>query len=339
MSADLPPDPTPVLELLDAFRCSKILFAAVAMGIFDRLANSDATLAELAQATNASPDALERLLDACVFLRLLARNDVRYANTPAASAYLCSKSPRRITGYLNYSNAILWKMWEHLEDAVREGTHRWPQTFGSDGPIFSHFFRNENDKREFLLGMHGQGQLSSPEVVKAFDLSRFKKLVDLGGATGHLAVAACRHYPQLRSVVFDLPMAVPLAKEMIGDSEVADRITVVAGDFFTDPLPEADLFAVGRIVHDWSEDKIHRLLAKIYVRLPKGGALLVCEKLLNDDKCGPRWAVLQSLNMLICTEGKERTLAEYDTLLKAAGFSSVEGRRTNSPLDAVLAVK
>jgi len=339
MSTNAQPDPTPVLELLDAFRCSKVLFTAVALGIFDRLEEGDAILDELARASNTNADALERLLDACVYLKLLTRKDAMYVNTPVASAYLCSKSPRRITGYLNYSNAILWRMWGHLEDAVREGTHRWPQTFGSDGPIFSHFFRNEADKREFLLGMHGQGQMSSPEVVRAFDLSRFKKLVDVGGATGHLAVAACRRYPRLRAAVFDLPMTVPLAKEIIAESDVADRVEVIAGDFFTDPLPEADLRAVGRILHDWSEDKIRLLLAKIYERLPNGGALLVCEKLLNDCKTGPRWAVLQSLNMLICTEGKERTLAEYDALLRAAGFSSVEGRRTDSPLDAVLAVK
>jgi acetylserotonin O-methyltransferase len=329
----------PILELLDAFRCSKVLFTAVALGIFDRLERGVATLDELARSSNADADALERLLNACVYLKLLARKEAKYANTPVASAYLCSGSPLRITGYLNYSNSVLWKMWEHLEDAVREGTHRWPQTFGSDGPIFSHFFRNEADKREFLLGMHGQGQISSPEVVKVFDLSRFRKLVDLGGATGHLAMAACQHYAHLQAVVFDLPMAVPLAKEMITESDVADRVEVIAGDFFTEQLPEADLFVVGRILHDWSEDKIQRLLAKIYERLPKGGALLVCEKLLNDDKTGPRWAVLQSLNMLICTEGKERTLAEYDVLLKAAGFRTVEGQRTNSPLDAVLAVK
>jgi acetylserotonin O-methyltransferase len=339
MSTDIPPDPTPVLELLDAFRCSKVLFTTVALGIFDRLDEGEATVAELADGSRTNPDALERLLNACVYLKLLTRKDAKYANTPVATAYLCAKSPRRITGYLNYSNAILWKMWDHLEDAVREGTHRWPQTFGSEGPIFSHFFRNESDKREFLLGMHGQGQISSPEVVKAFDLSRFTKLVDLGGATGHLAMAACRHYPRLRAIVFDLPMAVPLAQEMIAGSELASRVDVVAGDFFTDPLPQADLFAVGRILHDWGEDKIQRLLTKIYERLPKGGAVLVCEKLLDDDKSGPRWAVLQSLNMLVCTEGKERTLKEYDELLRAAGFSSVEGRRTNSPLDAVLAVK
>jgi acetylserotonin N-methyltransferase len=278
-------------------------------------------------------------LDAAVNLGLLVKAGDGYANTPTAAAYLTSNSPRRLTGYLRYSGAVLWQLWYHLADAVREGTHRWRQTYGTDGPIFSQFFRTDDDRREFLWGMHGQGLLSSPEVAAAFDLGRFRRLADLGGATGHLAVAACRRYPHLRAVVFDLPEVIPLARELVGASDVADRIEVVAGDFFTDPLPEADLFALGRILHDWAEDKIRRLLRAIHDRLPAGGALLVAEKLLDDDRTGPPWAVLQSLNMLVCTEGKERTLAEYTALLQEAGFNRVEGRRTNSPLDAVLATK
>ncbi len=115
-----------------------------------------------------------------------------------------------MNGYLNYSNEYLWKLWANLEDAIREGTNRWQQTFGWDGPLFSHFFRTEDAKREFLMGMHAQGLLSSPHVVAAFDLSRFQRLVDLGGATGHLAIAACQRHPNLRAVVFDLPEAVAL---------------------------------------------------------------------------------------------------------------------------------
>src|SRR5204862_5064143 len=134
-------------------------------------------------------------------------------------------------------------LWAHLDDAVREGTHRWPQTFGLDGPIFSAFFRTEQATREFTLGMHGFGVMTSPAVVAAFDLSRFRRLVDLGGATGHLAIAACERYPALTAVVFDLPDAVPLAQSMVAASPVAARVSVQAGNFFTDPLPEADLYA------------------------------------------------------------------------------------------------
>lgn len=333
------PDPAVVLDLLTAFRQSKTMFAAVSLGIFDALADQPQSVENLSTRLGLNRDAAERLLDACVGLGLLAKDDGHYRNTPASTAYLCSSSPDRLTGYINFSNQVGWNLWTHLEDAVREGTHRWKQAYGWDAPIFSFFFKDDFAKREFLMGMNGQGVISSPHVVSAFDLSRFTRLVDLGGATGHLAIAACRRYPNLRATLFDLPEAVPLAREMIEASGVGDRIDVVAGDFFSDELPAGDLFALGRIVHDWAESKIPALLERIYERLPSGGALLIAEKLLNADKTGPSWAQMQNLNMLTCTEGKERTLAEYEEILARAGFTDVQGCVTPTPLDAILAVK
>ncbi len=143
----------------------------------------------------------------------------------------------------------------------------------------------------------------------------------------------------MRGIVFDLAEAVPLAREIVGASEVADRVTIAAGDFFADLLPPGDLYGLGRILHDWSKEKILALLTKIFRSLPAGGGLLIAEKLLLEDRSGPIWAQMQSLNMLTCTEGKERTLPQYAALLKKVGFQSVEGRQTDSPLDAVLAVK
>ncbi|MEX2027457.1 MAG: class I SAM-dependent methyltransferase, partial [Pirellulaceae bacterium] len=290
------PDPAPILDLLEAFRRSKTMFAAVELGVFDLLAGGPQTLTQLATRLSASTDALQRLLDACVGLGLLSRDDRGYANTPVAETYLCSASPRRLSGYINFSNGPMWKLWTHLADAVREGTHRWKQVYGWDGPIFSHFFQDEEAKREFLMGMHGYGLISSPHVIAAFDLSPFTRMVDLGGATGHLVAAACERYPQFSGVVFDLPEVVPLARELIGQTAVAGRIEIVAGDFFSDPLPRGDLYALGRILHDWTEEKIIRLLTRIHAALPPGGGVLIAEKLLDDDKTGPRWAQMQSLN-------------------------------------------
>ncbi len=105
------------------------------------------------------------------------------------------------------------------------------------------------------------------------------------------------------------------------------------------PVSSADLYALGRILHDWSEAKVRELVGKIYDALPPGGGLLIAEKLLAPDKTGPLSALMQSLNMLVCTEGKERTLAEYEALLQEAGFGEVQGRQTGQPLDAILAVK
>lgn len=324
-------DPSIVLDLIDAFRRSKCMFTAVSLGLFDY---TPAPLSDLTKRTQTDPGALERLLDGCVSLGLLTREGDRYTNTEAADAYLRRDSPTTMTGYILYSDRVLYYLWGNLEHAVTEGTHRWKQTFDLDGALFSHFFRTPESKYEFLLGMHGLGVLGSPKVVRAFDLSGFRRLVDLGGATGHLPNAALECYPHLEAAVFDLPPVIETAR-----SFADPRVELIPGDFFTDPLPPADLYALGRILHDWSEPKIRILLKKVFEALPQGGALLIVERLLNPDKGGPTTALMQSLNMLCCTEGKERTLAEYEALLREAGFASVEGKVTGAPIDAILARK
>ncbi len=333
------PDPTPVVDLIEAFRRSKTMFAALTLGVFDHLHQNPATAPSVAAQLGTHPAATEQLLDGCAALGLLVKRQDQYANHALADAYLWSGSPYYLGGYIEYSDQALYPMWGNLATALKEGTHRWTQTFGLAGPLFNHFFRTPEAQRAFLLGMHGFGMLSSPRVVTAFDLSAYRTLADLGGATGHLTIAACERYPGLRGIVFDLPGPAAMAREQVALSSARDRIQVVEGDFFQDPLPPADLYAVGRILHDWSEDKIVPLLRKIFQALPSEGALLVAEKLLHDDGVGPVSASMQSLNMLICAEGRERTLGGYTRLLREAGFATVDGWRTGSPLDAILAVK
>jgi acetylserotonin O-methyltransferase len=334
-----PIDPAPVLDALEGFRRSKAMFAALELKVFERLESRPAPAAALAAELGLHPDAAERLLDACVGLQLLSKADGVYSNAPAASRYLVRSSPAALVGYIDYSNRVGYRMWGDLETAIREGVNLWETTYGLKGNIFDHFFKTEESKRDFLLGMHGMGTLSSPRVVAAFDLGRFKRLVDLGGATGHLVLEACERHPGLRGAVFDLPPVVAAAKEFIARSPAGGRVELLAGDFFADPLPDADLFSLGRVLHDWPLDKIRLLLSKIFARLPAGGGLLIAERLLDADKRGPLSAQLQSLNMLVCTEGKERTAAEYADLLREAGFAETQARVTGSVVDALLALK
>src|SRR5579862_811934 len=274
------PDSAPVLQLIEDFRRSKAMFTAVSLGVFDALETAPATAAELADRLSTKPEPLERLLDTCVGLKLLRRSNAAYENEAVARAYLCRTSPCSLAGYILYSNDVLFRLWTHLDDAIREGKPRWSQTFGSDGSIFDHFFRTPEAKEVFLHGMHGLGVLTSPAVVAAFSLENFRQMVDLGGGTGHLAISACEKYPALRASIFDLPQVIETTRYHVAQSNTAARLSVLGGNFFHDELPEADLFAMGRILHDWPEEKIKTLLAKIYSRLPTGGAILLAEKLL-----------------------------------------------------------
>ena len=332
-------EPTLVLDLIEAFRRSKTMFTAVSLGVFDRLAVQPSAVAELAISLDCNADALARLLDGCVGLGLLARDGAQYTNTPISSRYLISSSPDTLAGYIVYSDQSLYPLWAHLEEAVREGTNRWEQTFGSRDSLFAHFFRSKESSRGFLGGMHGFGRISSHRVVQTFDLSSFRRLVDLGGATGHLCIAACSVHREMMATVFDLPQVEPYAQERIEEASLTSRIKFVPGDFFSDDLPPADLYSLGRILHDWGEDKIERLLRKIYAALPSGGGLLISEALLNEDRSGPVFALMQNLNMLVCTDGKERTCSDYRALLESAGFRAIQCRRTGTVLDAVLARK
>jgi acetylserotonin N-methyltransferase len=325
--------PEIVLDLLDAFRWSQTMFAAVSLGVFDALHDRSCAAETLAAELSANPGALERLLDACTGLGLLIKENGDYRNTRTADTYLRRSSPQTFAGYVLFSDRVLYELWGGLDDAVRQGTNRWAAVGGKDA-LFANFFATEQSKREFLGGLHGRGLLASPSIVASFDLTRFRRLVDLGGGTGHLALAAIDRYPNLRAAVLDLPEVVAVTRDYVGD-----RVDVIAADFFTDPLPEADLYALGQILHDWTEEKIRSLLAKIFAALPSGGGLLISEKLLDEDKTGPLHVLMQSLSMLVCAEGRERTLEEYSSLLRDAGFSSVEGKRTGTPLDAVLAIK
>jgi acetylserotonin O-methyltransferase len=333
------PDPAPVLESLNGFRRSKAMFAALELGIFERLHQGAAPSETLSKDLSLNADAAERLLDACVGSGLLAKKDGIYSNNAVATTYLVRSSPAALVGYIDYSNRVGYRMWGDLETAIRKGTHLWETTYGLKGDIFAHFFKTDESKRTFLMGMHGMGMLSSPRVVEMFDLGRFKHLVDLGGATGHLTIAAVRRFPKLRGTIFDLAPVVVVAQEFIDRSPDKSRLATVAGDFFKDPLPEADLFALGRILHDWSPDKIKLLLKKICDRLPSGGGLLIAERLLHADKSGPLAGQLQSLNMLACTEGKERNAVEYQELLLEAGFAEVHAKETGSVVDVILATK
>ncbi|XP_053561249.1 acetylserotonin O-methyltransferase-like [Bombina bombina] len=323
----------------------KTLFTACELGVFDVLSQSEDPLsaATLAERLGTSPTGMERLLNACVGLKLLERNmlngEAVYKSPELSNLYLAKTSPKSINMTLQFLSKEVYAVANYFDDAVREGTWQQGKTFGiPSGESFNVLYRSEEKMSTFMGHMDGFWNLrGKEEFISKFDLSSFHTICDLGGCSGTLAKVCAAKYPESSVIVYDLPDVVNAANKYKAAEE--HQITFQQGDFFKDPIPEADLFILGYIIHDWAEDKCLHLLRKIYNICKPGGGILMAEAIINEDRSGPVHAQMLDLLMLILTEGRERTAKEYAQLLNAVGFKDIRFRSNGNLSEAILAIK
>ncbi|KAG9465954.1 hypothetical protein GDO78_017469 [Eleutherodactylus coqui] len=320
------------------------MFTACELGVFDLLHEIEepASAATIATRLNTSVDGMERLLNACVGLKLLKvdlkNNEGYYSNTDVSAVYLVKSSPRSLYHMMMLSNRTIYTLWHYLTQAVREGKSQYERAFGtSSKEIFETIYRSEEDMVAFVQAMDSIWNICGRDVLQAFDLSGFRTVCDIGGCAGGLTKQFLSTYNGSSVTIMDLPQVVQTAKKYIVTED--EQIHFLEGDFFNDPIPEADLFIVARIIHDWTEEKCLKLLRKMYQSCKTGGAVLLVEALLNEDRSGPVSSLLFSLNMLVQTEGKERTPSEYTKLLTDSGFRDIEVKATGKIYDAILGRK
>ncbi|XP_030641764.1 putative bifunctional dTTP/UTP pyrophosphatase/methyltransferase protein [Chanos chanos] len=334
--------PHGILDLLDGFKASKTLFAASKLKVFDVLKNPEGlTVEEVAKQIKASTLGTERLLEAAVSLGLLDSvkqgDTVVYKNTEQASQFLVSDSPLSLHGYILHCNDLVWPLFTHLESAVREGTNQYEKAFGkkSENLCQDAYANKEEVQLKFMNAMHNIAKVTGKDVATAFDLSGFKTACDVGGCTGAMASEFTKAHPGLSVTVFDLPPVIEM-RSHFQPKEPDDHVSYVAGDFFKDDLPKADLYILARILHDWSDEKVHMLLSKISKACTPGCGVLVSEILLDQERRKPSRALLQALSM---TEGRQRSATEYSNLLQEHGFKPVHIKYTDNLLDAMLFMK
>jgi SAM-dependent methyltransferase len=179
----------------------------------------------------------------------------------------------------------------------------------------------------FWQAMHSISLFTARALGRSVDFSRYKSLLDVGGGSGAFDIELCRIYPHLRATVYDLPFVTAIAARNAADVGLADRVSVVHGNFFKDSsFPSChDVILLSMIMHDWNEQENREILRKCYDALLPKGSVIISELLVNDEKTGPPPAALMSLNMLIETRGgRNYTASEYTTWLKETGFSHVE---------------
>ncbi|MCS7206662.1 MAG: acetylserotonin O-methyltransferase [Dehalococcoidia bacterium] len=334
------PSPDRIQQMLIGFWVSRTLFTGVELGIFDELSKGPASAEVLAYRMRLHPRALERLLNALVALGLLRRDNGRYANTLEADTYLVKGRPTYLGGPVEHMARLHWRLWEYLPDAIRENTPRVKQVFGPSFDLFQALAADPQRLRAFVQGI----TLTLPtaqEIVQAYDFTPHHLLLDVGGGSGALCIAAVQRYPHLRAIVLEQPLVAAVARENLEAHGVAGRVTVVEGDFFRkETMPSgADVVALGWVLHDLTPSQARQVLRNCYDVLAPGGAILVCEKVLDEGRTGPLLTALLNLHDLVSTGGEEHTASEYQQWLEEAGFTDCTVRILHGPRDLIVGWK
>ncbi len=334
-----PLSPEKILQTGMAFWASKTLLSAVEMGVFTELAHSPESFDSLSGRLGLHPRSARDFLDTLVALGFLERKGDVYANTPETNVFLDRKKPSYVGGILEMANHRLYPFWGHLTEALRTGLPQNETKTGAAG-LFETLYADPARLREFLGAMTGVSHGANMAIARDFPWKDYRTFVDVGTAQGDLAVQIALTNPHLQGIGFDLPEVAPIFEEYASTTGVTDRLTFRPGDFFKQDIPKADVVLMGHILHDWDLPTKTMLIKKAFDALPVGGALVVYEAIIDDDRSKNAFGLMMSLNMLIETPGGfDYSGSDCASWMKDAGFSTTRVEHLVGPDSMVVAIK
>jgi len=337
MSAPITPEK--ILQTGLAFWPAKTLLSAIELGVFTELAHGPETFAALHGRLGLHRRSARDFLDTLVALGFLLREGDSYRNTPETALFLDRSKPSYIGGILEMANHRLYPFWGHLTEALRTGLPQNELRSGGTG-LFEALYAEPARLKEFLAGMTGVSHGANLAIARNFPWKDRQTFVDVGTAQGDLAVQVARAHPHLRGIAADLPSVAPVFEEYAAANGVADRLTFAPLDFFQQDLPKADVVMMGHILHDWDLPTKKMLVRKAYAALPPGGAFIVYEAIIDDDRSKNAFGLMMSLNMLIETPGGfDYTGADCAGWMKEAGFTSTRIEPLVGPDSMVIGIR
>lgn len=337
MSAQL--NPEKILQTGLAFWASKTLLSAIEMGVFTELSSGAKQFDSLSGRLGLHPRSARDFLDTLVALGFLVRNADVYENSPESNLFLDRKKPSYVGGILEMANTRLYPFWAHLTEALRTGVPQNEAKNGTAG-LFETLYADPIRLKEFLGAMTGISHGANMTIASTFPWKDYRTFVDVGTAQGDLAAQIVLSNPHLQGTGFDLPEVAPIFEEYAGKLGVQDRLKFQPGDFFKHDFPKADVVLMGHILHDWDLPTKKMLIEKAFEAVPIGGALVVYEAIIDDDRSKNAFGLMMSLNMLIETPaGFNYTGRDCSIWMKEAGFSTVRVEHLVGPDSMVIAVK
>jgi hypothetical protein len=317
--------PQPIMQLATGFLASRTLLSAVELGLFTELAKAPRNEVALRERLGVHPRASKDFFDGLVALGMLERRGTLYRNTPDAARFLDRAKPNYIGGLLEMFAVRLYGFWGSLTEALRTGM---PQNEAkSGGDLFGMLCADPVRLRSFLAAMTGVSMGTAHAIAHKFPWMKYQTFCDIGGAQGCVSVQLALAHAHLTGGEFDLPAVEPIYMDYVKSFLLERRLKFIAGNFFKDPLPGSDVLMMGHILHDWDLHEKRLLLDKAYAALPKGGALIVYDAIIDDARKSNVIGLMMSLNMLIETPGGfDYTGADCRGWMKQAGFrrTSVE---------------
>lgn len=308
---------TRMMQFITGSFVSQIVRAFAELSIADLLAKQPTTAPEIAAATRAHGEAITRLLRAGAALGLVTVDDqARFSSTPVLRT-LQHDAPGTLRGLaIALASPGTWLPWGNLVTAVVTGERQTVPVHGME--YFEYLVRHPAEAEIFTAAMDGVTGPLAERAARIIKTQYMSVVADIGGASGILLHALLKDNLRLQGIVYDRPNVVPSAVAAAERFGLADRVSVIAGDFF-DAVPEADLYLLKWILHDWDDESCIRILANCRRAMRPDGRVAVIELQLGrmDD---PGLTSIMDINMMVMLTGRERTESEYGALFAAAGL-------------------
>jgi len=326
-----------MLGHITGYWVSQMIFVAAKLGIADVLAKGPKTPAAIAEQVGAYAPFVHRVLRALASVGVFAETaNGRFRLTPTA-ATLRSGVPGSLRDFaLMIIDDYNWRAWGDLLHGVETGEVAFQHLYGQ--PFFDFLVANPDKERTFAASMASISGAENDAIARAYDFGRFARLVDVGGAHGHLLATILRRHRKLRGVLYDQPQVVDGAAARGFFQGLEGRIETAGGDFFDSVPAGADAYMMKYIIHDWDDEKCLRILGACRTAMVPEGRVLVVDHVIPPGNAA-NWGKLLDINMLVVPGGQERTREEFEGLFRRAGLRLKRVFRTACPLSILEAVR
>jgi len=323
-------------QLIMGFRITQLIYVAAKLDLADYLAKRKQTAPELASIVDVEPGALYRLLRALASVGIFAEMDGRFEMTPLAKLLLKDSPGSLRSTALIYGDDLIWKAYGLLWQAIETGMPAFDQAWGR--PFYEYLNQNPAAASLFHEAMTGFSEQEAAAILTAYDFTKVRLIVDVGGGQGALMGVLLRAHTNLSALIFDRSPPSDGAVRLFAESGLAGRAGFVQGDFFAEVPAGGDLYVLKSIIHNWNNCLAEKILGKCRDAMLEHGRLLIVERVVPPGN-SPSEAKLFDINMLVTLGGQERTAAEYETLLNNAGLILTRIVPTSSHMSLIEAVR